>query len=305
MKPAVALVGRLPEGYPERLHRHYTLHPFAALRDDAALRKTITALIAAGPTDAAMMDELPALRYILNLGVGYEQVDTAAAEARGLMMTNSAGVGADSVADAAIGLLLAISRRLVEGDRFVRQKKWGQADFALSAPVSGRRIGVLGFGNIGRLVARRAAGFDMEIGYCARHPRRDCPYAYFETPLALAAFADYLVVTVPGGDATRGLVDRAVLDALGPDGYLVNVGRGSVIDEEALIAALEQGRIAGAGLDVFADEPHVPERLLACNVVVTPHRAGSTTRSLEDGSAFVLDNLAAFFAGRPLKARVL
>lgn len=245
------------------------------------------------------MAALPALELVCSLGVGFENIDLAAARARGLRVTYGPGANATSVADHAMALLLGAARRLPQADAWVRQGHWSGF---MGPQVSGKRLGILGLGTIGREIARRGAqGFGMTVGYYNRRPRPDCGYAYYDSPRALAEASDFLVVATPGGSETRHLVDAAVLEALGPQGYLVNIARGSVVDTEALIAALAARRIAGAGLDVVEGEPAVPPALFVLdNVVLTPHSAGRSPEAISATVALFLDNATAHFAGRPL-----
>jgi len=207
------------------------------------------------------------------------------------------GVLNDCVADMAFALMLDVSRGIAASDRFVRRGEWPQARFALGTRVSGKRLGIVGMGRIGQAVAERASGFRMEVGYHNRRPAPDAALPYFESLMALARWADYLVLTVAGGPATRHMVDGPVLDALGPEGFLINVARGSVVDEAALMDALAERRIAGAGLDVFEDEPRVPAALMALdNVVLTPHTASATHETRRAMADLVMGNLESFFA---------
>lgn len=261
------------------------------------------ALCGGSGIDAATIDAAPDLEMISLAVVGYDRVDVDHARAKGIAITNTPDVLTDDVADLAIALMLAVARRLPAYDLYVREGRWVRDGFPpLARRASGRRIGILGLGRIGQAIAARAAPFASEIGYFSRHPRAEgADYAYFDDPVALAAWADTLIVAVSGGAPTAGLVGRAVIEALGPDGTLVNIARGSVIDEAEMVAALQDGRLGFAGLDVFADEPNVPAALLTMeNVVLLPHQ-GSATRETRQGMAdLALANLAAFFAGKPL-----
>lgn len=241
------------------------------------------------------LERLPDLRAIVHFGVGYDATDVAEATRRGIAISNTPDVLTGCVADAAVGLVLDVMRGLSAADRYVRRGDWGSgADFRLTRKVSGARVGILGLGRIGSAVARRMMAFGAALSYHSR-TRTDAPYAYAPTVCDLAAGVDILVVTASGGAGSRGLVDAEVLDALGPDGFVVNVARGSVIDEEALIEALEQGRIAGAGLDVFADEPHVPEALRRRDdVVLLPHLGSGTEETREAMTDLALANVARF-----------
>ena len=246
--------------------------------------------------DARLIDALPALKVIASRGVGFEKIDVEAARRRGVAVSNTPGVLNDCVADLAFGALLALSRNLCAADRFVRRGDWQRGRYPMSTKVSGKRLGILGMGRIGRTVALRASGFQMEVRYHNPKPAADVPYAFEDSAVALARWADFLVLTVAGGPATRGLVSAEVIDALGPEGFLVNVSRGTVVDERALIDALLAGRLGGAALDVFADEPNVPDELLPLdNVVLLPHIASSTNETFAAMEDLVLANLKSWF----------
>lgn len=253
--------------------------------------------------DAATMDAAPDLEMVSLAVVGYDRVDLDHARARGIRVTNTPDVLTDDVADLAIGLMIAVARRLPQQDLYVRQGRWvTEGPSPLTRRASGRRIGVLGLGRIGQAIAGRARPFASEIGYFSREPRREgADYRYFANPLELAAWADTLIVAVSGGPGTAGLVSREVMEALGRDGTLINIARGSVVDEPAMIAALQDGRLGAAGLDVFADEPNVPEALRGLdNVVLIPHQGSGTMETRKAMANLALANLEAFFAGKPL-----
>lgn len=244
-----------------------------------------------------LVDALPRLKVISSFGVGYDAFDLAQARERGLQIGYTPDVLNDCVADTAFGLLMDVARRFSEADRFTRAGHWLKGGFPLSTRVSGKRLGIVGLGRIGRVVARRASGFDMDIRYHNRRALDDVPYAYEPDLAALARWADFLVVIAAGGSATQNLIDARILDALGPTGYLVNVSRGSVIDEAALVQALRDKRIAGAGLDVYVDEPRVPAELLALdNAVLLPHVASATHETRRAMAQRVLDNLDGWLA---------
>jgi len=251
---------------------------------------------------AALMAALPRLRVISSFGVGLDRIDGAAAAQRGIPVGYTPDVLNDCVADLAFGLLIAVGRRVALGDRYVRAGSWEQgAEFPLGRQVSHARLGIVGLGRIGRTIARRASGFDMEIRYHSRRPVEGVAWKHEPRLVELARWCDYLVVITAGGPETERLIDSSVLEALGPEGYLVNVSRGSVIDEAALVTALQEGRIAGAALDVFEREPQVPGALRELdNVVLAPHIASATHQTRQAMAQRVLDNLDAFFAGRPL-----
>jgi lactate dehydrogenase-like 2-hydroxyacid dehydrogenase len=254
---------------------------------------------------AELVRALPNLQVVSSFGVGYDALDEAALVAQKVRVGYTPDVLNDCVADLAFALLLDASRGVSAADRFVRRGEWTKGRFPLQTRAAGKRLGIFGMGRIGSTIARRASGFDMEIGYHNRRPVEGSPHAYKDSLLALAEWADYLVVVAAGGAATRHLVNAQVLDALGPQGFLVNVARGSVVDEEALVQALQHGRIAGAGLDVFEDEPRpLPALLELDNVVLAPHMASGTHETRRAMADLVLENLHHFFAtGRP-KAEV-
>lgn len=253
---------------------------------------------------AGEIAQLPNIEIISALGAGHENIDHGAARARGISVTHGPGTNASTVADHAMALLLAVVRGIVPGHAAVHRGEWqaARASRIVSPIVTGKRLGILGLGTIGLEIARRGAGgFGMAVGYHNRSPRPGTDHVYFPSALALAEWCDFLVVAAPGGAATKGLVNADVLTALGDDGYLVNIGRGSVVDTAALVAALRDGRIAGAALDVVDGEPHVPADLLAQpNVILTPHTAGRSPESIEAMVGLVIANLTAHFAGKPV-----
>ncbi|QKV52323.1 2-hydroxyacid dehydrogenase [Comamonas antarctica] len=250
---------------------------------------------------ARVVDALPALKFVSSFGVGFDALDKDALLRRGARVGYTPGVLDDCVADMAVALLLDSARGVSAADRFVRRGDWSRQRFGVTTRVSGKRLGIFGMGRIGSTVARRAQGFDMEVGYHNRRPVEDAPHRYLDSLLELARWCDFLVITAAGGDNTRHLVNAEVLDALGPQGFLVNVARGSVVDEAALAEALRSGRIAGAGLDVFEDEPRPHADLLALeNVVLAPHVASGTHETRRAMADLVLQNLQQFIAtGRP------
>lgn len=247
-----------------------------------------------GRVDGDLIAALPRLGVIANHGVGYDNIDVAACLERGILVSHTPGVLDDAVAETALGLLVATRRRMVEADRFVREGRWPDAGaFPLTGQVAGSTVGILGLGRIGRRIAEILDVLGCTVSYHSRHEVPGVPYRYAPSAEALAAEVDNLVAIVPGGAGTEGLVDRAVLDALGPDGVLVNVARGSVVDEDALVDALREGRLGGAGLDVYAHEPDVPAALTALdNVVLLPHVGSGTEETRAAMRALTLDNLA-------------
>jgi lactate dehydrogenase-like 2-hydroxyacid dehydrogenase len=247
--------------------------------------------------NAASIAKLPNLELIGALGAGYENIARDAAQARGIVVINGAGTNDDCVADHAFALLLAVVRQIPVLDRACRAGIW-RDDLPFQPNFSGKKLGVIGLGNIGKKVARRAEGFDTEIGYHNRHPQADSTYRYFDSPIALAEWADYLVVATPGGASTKHLVSASVLAALGPKGYVVNVARGSVIDTAALADALARGAVAGAGLDVYEGEPAPPALLIASDrVVLTPHVGGRSPEAVAASVNLFIDNAKRHFAG--------
>lgn len=247
---------------------------------------------------AELMDRLPQLEIVSNFGVGYDSVDAVAAGERGIVVTNTPGVLDDEVADLTVALTLSTIRRLPQAERHLRAGTWPQGGFPLTASLRDKTIGIVGMGRIGKAIARRLEGFGRPIAYHSRRPAEGVSYRHYPELLALARDVEVLIVIVPGGAGTDGLIDAAVLEALGPRGVLINVARGSVVDEPALIAALQQGTIAAAGLDVFAHEPHVPEALIALdNVVLLPHVASATELTRNAMGQLVVDNLLAWAKG--------
>ena len=310
-RPEVLVVAALMPWLMERLHRGYRVHDRSHLDTASAEAKQafeeaaprIRAIVANGEAKVprALLERLPAVKMISVFGVGYDGVDVPAATERGIPVTNTPDVLTDDVADLGIALLLSIARRVPQADRFVRDGQWLKGPHPLARKVTGARLGIVGMGRIGQAIARRAQAFDMQIAYTTRTPRKDVAYRHYPDAAALAADVDFRIVITPGGESTRGLIDARVLTALGPEGYLVNVARGTVVDQPALIAALRDGTIAGAALDVFIDEPNVPPELFAMsNVVLTPHMASGTRETREAMAQLTLDNLDAHFAGNLL-----
>jgi hydroxypyruvate reductase len=271
----------------------------------------VRAMITAGgsPLPGSMMDMMPKLGAIVCYGTGYDGVDLKAAAARNIAVGHSPGANAASVADIAVTLMLAATRRLLVADNYVRSGDWGAAKpspmMRPQAGMPGRRIGVYGMGEIGRKIAARVAAFEAEIGYFSRS-QRDVPHRYFPSLEALADWCSVLMIAVRAGNDTHHVVNADILKRLGEDGYVINIARGSVIDQVALVQALTDKAIAGAGLDVYAKEPHAPDALTTFpNVVLTPHIGGHTLESHRNMQDCVIANLAAFFAGKPLAYEVM
>ncbi len=294
-------------GFPfERLEREFAVHKLWQAGDQVKLLADVAPRIrgiqatGSATVDAAMIDRLPKLEIIACCGVGYDGIDVAAARRRDVVVTNTPDVLNDCVADVAMGLLIAAARGIATGDRFVRAGKWLAGNLPLQTKVSGKRLGIVGMGRIGRVIARRAAGFDLAVAYHTRHRVPEVPFRHYEQLVDLARDSDFLLLIVPGGTGTFHLVDDAVLRALGPKGILVNVARGSVVDEAALVKCLQDGALGGAALDVFEDEPKVPEALWKMdNVVLAPHVGSATRETRAAMGNLTIDNLLAHFAGKP------
>jgi len=280
----------------------YIVHDHTHIQDPGALSK-VTALVGTGAAkvDKKLLSMLPNVKLIAICGVGYDGVDVAAAKEKGITVTHTPGVLTDDVADLALALVLSIGRRIPQADKFVRNGDWVSDAFPMTHKVSGARIGIVGMGRIGRAIAKRAAAFDMRISYTGREAKADVPYTFYKTATALAAEVDYLVVAVPGGDNTKNLIGASVLQALGTKGYLINISRGSVVDQPVLVQALKDKLIAGAALDVFWDEPMVdPELRRLHNVVLTPHIGSATESTRRAMVALTMENLQAFYQKKPL-----
>lgn len=318
-RPHVLVPAPLPQIIQDALDARFETHRVYAAPDrDAAVAAAAAAgarAIVTGvpilcedvhaPVTAELMDRLPQLELIANLGVGYDNIDAAAAAQRGIIVTNTPDVLTEETADTAFGLLLMAVRQLHRAERFVREGRWLSGQFELTASLRGRVMGVLGLGRIGQAIARRAEAFGVQVVYHNRKPVEGARYRYFDDLVAMASACDILTVAVPGGAQTRGVVDARVLEALGPNGVLINIARGSVVDEAALIEALRSGKILTAGLDVFADEPRVPQALLDMErVVLLPH-VGSASRATRDAmSLVVVENLYAWATGAQIPTPV-
>lgn len=307
-KAAIVQVGPLGGDIDRELEANYAVLRLwaepAGLDAVAQRGRGISALVTSvrHGCNASLIERLPDLRAICSWGVGYETIDVAAASARGIVVSNTPDVLDDCVADLAWGLLIGAARRTAVGDRYVKTGQWRSIGaFPLSTRVSGKRLGILGLGRIGEAIARRGSGFDMDVRYHNRRERAGVPYRYEPSLLELARWADFLVVACEGGAATRHLVSAAVIEALGPDGILVNIARGTVIDQAAMVQALTEGRLGGAGLDVLESEPAVPPPLMDMDqVALMPHVGSATVETRRAMGRLVLDNLAAFMAGRGL-----
>jgi lactate dehydrogenase-like 2-hydroxyacid dehydrogenase len=299
----------LPPPVETGVTTRFTLHqlPAGADRDAwlAAVGARIRGIARGGHAhiDRALIERLPALEIIASFGVGYDGIDVAAAAERGVIVTNTPDVLTEEVADTALGLLLMTVRELSAAERYLRAGRWAtDGPYPLSPSLRDRTVGIVGLGRIGMAIARRLDAMNVPVVYHSRHARAEAPYRYYEDLPSMAAGVDVLLAIVPGTAATRHLIDARVLEALGPDGILINVGRGSVVDETALVSALKNGTIRAAGLDVFANEPHVPADLVALpNVVLLPHVGSASVYTRNAMGQLVVDNLRSWFEdGKPL-----
>lgn len=306
MKPEIILTAPIYAPTMAGLEAAFSVHRLWEAGDPAAflasLRDRVAGLATfATPITAALMDALPRLKIVATMTIGVDHIDLAAAKARGIAVTNTPDVLTDDVADIAIALVLAVARRVVVADRYVRSGAWLEGPMPLTTKLGGSTMGIVGLGRIGLAIARRAEAFGVKTVYHGPRRKPGSPYPFYEDLAAMAEDVDYLMIAAPGGPATRHLVDARILAALGPNGVVINVGRGSVVDEAALVAALQQGIVGGAGLDVFAEEPRVPASLFGLdNVVLLPHAGSATHATRRAMGQLVIDNLAAHFAGRPL-----
>ena len=298
-KPGILVVPPIPPELRTVLGERFTLveHASGAARPGPR----VAVITSMGGADAALMDELPDLALLACNGTGLDRIDLAEAARRGIVVRNTPDEVTDDTADFAIGLIYATCRRIAEADRFVRAGRWGPERMPPSRRVVGLKVGVVGLGKIGAKIAARATGAGMVVSYTGPREKAGAPYPYVADLRRLAEGADVLVLSCPGGAATRRIVDGAVLRALGPEGTLINVSRGEVVDEPALLAALEDGTIAGAGLDVFDGEPRIDPRFLAIeNAVLAPHHAAITPQTRHDIARTLRDAIADFLDGRPV-----
>ena len=252
------------------------------------------------PVDEAYMRQFPNLEIIASFGVGYDNIDAKAAARRGIAVTNTPGVLDDEVADTALGLMLMTVRQLPQAERYLRAGQWSaKGAFPLSPSLRGRTVGVLGLGRIGKAIARRVSAFGLDVVYHGRHAQTDVPYRYYSSLIDMARAADILIVVAPGGPATRHIINAEVLEALGPDGVLINIARGSLVDEKALIEALRTGKILAAGLDVFEKEPNAPEELISLdNAVLLPHVGSASVKTRRAMAECVVSNVFAWADGK-------
>ncbi|HEY6610964.1 MAG TPA: 2-hydroxyacid dehydrogenase [Pseudomonas sp.] len=304
-KPSILLLSRFPDEFCDLLREHFDCYEYAQLDNNhlLALAPRLRGIVASGESSVtrALIAGLPALEIISVLGVGYDGIDIEAAREHAVCVTHTPGLSTDDIADFAMALLLSAARQVVAADKFVRRGDWAVGRYPVTPRVFGGRIGIVGLGRIGRAVAVRALAFGMSVAYTSRTPKTDIPYYWYDNARELAANVDFLVVCASGGSTSRALIDDAVLAALGPSGVLINVARGSIVDEDALVQALYERKILAAGIDVFCNEPHIPEALFSLdNVVLTPHMASTTGATLRAMLDLTFDNLAAHFSGQPV-----
>jgi lactate dehydrogenase-like 2-hydroxyacid dehydrogenase len=306
MRPEIILVGEIPQADRKALDARFRVRPVGGWPDPKAVTAAmgdvqVLAYRGHGRLDAAFMDLLPGLRLIANFGVGYDAIDVAAAKGRGIAVTNTPDVLSGEVADLAVGMMLAVTRDLTGGQEWLRAGKWvSEGPFPLQRRMHGKRVGIVGLGRIGAEIARRLEAFDMQIAYWSRGAK-PVRWHHVGDLEALARQSDYLVIALAGGAGTAGLVTRAVIEALGPQGTLVNISRGTTVDEGALLDCLEKGKLGWAALDVFLNEPEIDPRFLVLNnVFLQPHVASATVETRAAMAELWMANMEAFFAGEAL-----
>ncbi len=304
-RPAIVQTGPLMPYIRDQLLAHFDVYDLWTAPEAAGflapLANRIRGIAVGGhaPVGAALFDALPGVEIAAGFGVGYDHIDAAEAGRRGLLVTNTPDVLTEEVADLTIGLIVSTVRQLPQVDRYLRAGKWLERPYPLTASLRGRRVGIVGLGRIGKAVARRLEAFGLSIAYHGRSRQPDVSYRYYPRLVAMAEDVDLLVNVAPGGLATKGMINLEVLRALGPDGILINVGRGSVVDERDLITALEEKSILSAGLDVFEDEPRVPAELIAMDhIVLLPHVGSASVKTREAMGQLMVDNLVSWFAGK-------
>jgi len=308
MKPEILMIDPVLPPIEAILREHFTLHRYESVETIGDAANRIRGVTTGGGSGLApeIMAALPALEVISVNGVGTDKIDLKEAKRRNIGVATTQGVLTDDVADLAIALMLDASRGLTTGDRFVRDGKWPTTGVPLGQKVTGKRLGIVGFGHIGQAIAERAKGFRMDIAYFNRSEKPGASARYVPSLLQLAQESDILILVVPGGASTDRMVNREILDALGPKGILINVARGTVVDEPELLSALQEGRLGGAGLDVFAHEPNVPEAFFKLdNVVLQAHRASATIETRLAMGHLVANNIIAHFDGKPLLTPVV
>ena len=311
MKPDIVFTGKGHAGTQATLESEFTVHKLHEAQDQGAFLKSVKdkvrgiASFGLMPVNGALMDALPKLEIVANFGVGVDQINLDDARARKIIVTNTPDVLNECVADTGMALVLNTLRRFPESEKHLRAGRWVEkGPYPLTTSIGDKTMGILGLGRIGEAVAKRAIACGMKIRYHNRR-KKDVPYPYDPDPVTLAKNSDVLMVVTPGGAETKALVNARVLDALGPEGFLVNIARGSVIDEPVLLKYLKEKRIAGAGLDVFADEPRVPPEFSTLeNAVLFPHVASATQETRKAMGDLQIENLRLHFAGKPVKTRV-
>ena len=301
--------GPLLASCEKALAERYTVHKLHEIADKDAWLAANGARIrahAGSGVQKPLMEKLPNLEIIASFGVGYDNIDTATAKARNIRVTNTPDVLNDAVAEITIGLMISLARRIPQGDQFVRQGKWPGNNFGLFSELTGKTVGILGLGRIGKEIATRAQAMKMRVVYYGRHQQPSVPYIYYNNLEDMARDSDWLVIIAPGGKGTERIVSKKVLEALGPKGMLVNVARGTLVDEPAMVELLQNGGLGGAALDVFEKEPQVPEALLGLdNVVLSPHQGSATNQTRDAMGALLVANLERHFAGEPLISAVV
>ncbi len=307
MKPEILQMGPMMAHVEAALDAAYRVHRYWEAGDRAALLAGIGARVRAVATGGhegcprAVIEALPKLEMISSFGVGYDAVDVAACREHAVRLTNTPDVLNDAVAEITLGLMIALCRRIPQADVHVREGWWLEGGYPLTGELTGARVGILGLGRIGKEIARRCQVFRMRVAYHGRSEQPYEPYEYYADLVAMAGDVDWLVVIAPGTAETKGIVSREVMGALGPKGCLVSIARGSLVDEPAMVEMLQSGALGGAALDVFEDEPRVPEVLFGLdNVVLSPHQGSATEKTRTAMGDLVVANLAAHFAGRPL-----
>jgi lactate dehydrogenase-like 2-hydroxyacid dehydrogenase len=297
--------GPMPPFVEEQVDRLFTVHRLHKAADRDALLSQIgpnvRALISFGavPVNSALMQKLPKLEIVGSFGVGYDSVDAKWAGEHGIVVTNTPGVLDEEVADTTLGLLLNTVRHLPQSERHLRAGKWLEKPYPLSATLRGRKVGIVGMGRIGKAIARRIEALGLPVVYHSRRPAEGVSYRHYPELLPMARDVDVLIVIVPGGPATKNMINSEVLEALGPNGVLINVARGSVVDEPALIQALRDKKILSAGLDVFADEPRVPQELIDMeHIVLLPHVGSASVETRRAMGQLVVDNLKSWAEGK-------
>lgn len=306
MKPEILMVCSMTRQIRKALSEAFLVHHLYEADDKnrflSEIGGGVQGIATFGIAGAELMDALPNLKIISSCTVGVDSIDLGHAAKRNIIVTNTPDVLNDDVANMAVALLLATSRNLVSNDRYVHDGRWPRdGNPPLARGLRSKTVGILGLGRIGKEIAKKLEVFGCEIAYHGRNPQPGQPYRYYDKLPEMARVSDYVIVICPGGAATNQIVGRDVLDALGPDGTLINIARGSVVDEPEMVAALQEGRLGGAGLDVFADEPNVPEELLAMDsVVLQPHQSSATIETRKAMADLTVDNLTAYFAGKPV-----